>query len=187
MSMYTTGCAVGGDVEKRADNRLAAANVGIQSAIKDAVKDFNTHPAMTAVQFETYLDKAVRYGKAKQKEGKGVTRGLGLAIDAAEKAKAFWHPRATQMYVFKRGKNKEWQDTLNTVMRVYVEAAGQAAEVIKVAQAKEQLTTDVNPTNPVNLTKFALIGAAVFFGYRFIVKQKSKLLTNEPESENKEA
>lgn len=179
MSMYRDG--VIGDAVTSA-NRLSAANTGLQSDLKKVVKQFPT--AMTAVQIERQLDQAVRYGKAKRASlGKGATRGLDIAISNAEKTIDFWHPRATQMYVFKRNQNKEWQDTYNQVMRIYVEVAGLTAETNKLQEAKETFKEDVNPTTPTNLLKIALIGGAAYFGFRLIKGKLDDLASPHHETE----
>lgn len=206
MSMYTDGIgdAVGADIGgmSKADIQLAAYNAEMKKDLVAVARGFPK--SFVAADAEKLLKSAVDYGKKQLSGHKTLldrllapafghqgplsnifgrpvnTHGLELAIEAAEIGAKAWHGRAKETYVYNQGKNKEWLDLNNRVMKVYVESAGLLAEHVTVNAARTELAKDLDPVSPTNIGKYILVVGAVFLGYRLITDVSSRVTRKTP-------
>jgi hypothetical protein len=198
MSLYRQGAAYGKaggyigategfDVQAQAE--LTAANKELQSALKAALGAFPD--SFTAERAEYELGNAAGFGERMRAKyggrlidfarllGVGVnTSGLDAAINAALDAARFWmrqKPLVGKGYVYKKGANKEWQQVRDQVIRVYVEAAGIAAQQVVNNQAERELRADLNPASAANLTKIIVIAGLAMAGTLYLPDLLSRM------------
>lgn len=172
MSLYRAG-VIGADAASQAE--LQAYNQQLQAEIKAAVAAFPK--TFTAAQAVQVLTSTAAYGRKQLDRFKGGlsdwllgfvgrpinTRGLELAVTAAETAAKGWQKRAAngETYAFQQGKNKEWQEVNKQVMTVYIEVGGLIGERVTLDAAKQDLKQDLKDNASDTLTYLMWGGAVV--------------------------
>ncbi len=185
MSLYTAGIGSEPSIKQITVKEWETENAALQKVLKERVKTFPKK--FTWKEASHAFDVASQWGKKMLAKyggntwhdliGKPIDRkGLQDAVNTADNQFQYWLNKAPlpfigkPAYVYEQGKNKEWQEVYNQVMRVYIEAAGLIGQRIVLNEAQRELAHDLNPVAPQNLLKIVLIAGGIAGGIVYILK-----------------
>lgn len=180
MSLYRQGISANIGADDISEAQWVSENAVLQKAITERVKTFPN--PFTEQQAAEVLEAAVVYGKKMLAKYAGFFNVLGvntnaaqIAINVADDASKKWRGKipwlAANAYKYTKGKNREWDEVYNQVMKIYVESAGLIGQRIVKDEAVRELAHNLNPVKPTNIVKILLIGGGVAAATVWLMKK----------------